>query len=595
LVVGFVVVGFYWAYRAALPKPLKGIPYNRNAIDKLFGDVPEMIGYVMRTKRIFVSAKAAGSSAKIPPPRNIPVLTRRQCWLTSLTSRHQSPIIQAFVQPMGLPWVVVTDPYESQDILLRRTKEFDRSGFFGDLIGGILPEQHIQFISSDDRFKKNRNLINHLMAPTFITQVLGPSLYKAVSTMIKMWELKCSMAEGRPFLAHHDITYMALDTIFMAMFGHPEADSNTTRRLQAVSQLSDLKLPASADEPVEFPEGDIPDIFSAALTLANSVTDTQLSPAPRLTSWIIRKFPYMRKATAIKDQYIRDKVDESLRKINSGDEDPRTALHSVLLRERDVAGKEGRKPDYFKRGIADEFFGFMLAGHDTSATTVAWGVKFLADHPAAQDRLRAELRAALPDAALAKRAPTYPELARAHIPYLDAVVEEVLRHANTIAFVVRRAQQDTTVLGRPIPKGTDVFLMANGAGYLEPNMRLSDAERSPGARRSDSSSSSKTALTGLWDDADISAFKPERWLKTDPETGAEVFDAMAGPQLAFGLGPRACFGKRFALQGLKIQFALIVWHFHLHQTPKELSGYDAVQRFAREPTQCFVRLSNANL
>ncbi|KAK3302989.1 cytochrome P450 [Chaetomium strumarium] len=568
LVVGIVVVGFYWAYRAVLPKPLKGIPYNRNAVDKLFGDVPEMIGYVMRTKRIF-------------------------CWLTSLTSRHQSPIIQAFVQPMGLPWVVVTDPYESQDILLRRTKEFDRSGFFGDLIGGILPEQHIQFTSNDDRFKKNRNLINHLMAPTFITQVLGPSLYKAVSTMIKVWELKCSMAEGRPFLAHHDITYMALDTIFMAMFGHPEADSNTTRRLQAVSQLSDLKLPASVDEPVEFPEGDIPEIFSAALTLANSVTDTQLSPAPRLTSWIIRKFPYMRKATAIKDQYIRDKVDESVRKIHSGDEDPHTALHSVLLRERDVAAKEGRKPDYYKRGIADEFFGFMLAGHDTSATTVAWGVKFLADHPEAQDRLRAELRAALPDAALAKRTPTYAELAKAHIPYLDAVVEEVLRHANTIAFVVRRALQDTTVLGRAIPKGTDVFLMANGAGYLEPNMRLSDAERSPGARRSDSSS--KGALTGLWDDADISAFKPERWLKTDRDSGAEVFDAMAGPQLAFGLGPRACFGKRFALQGLKIQFALIVWHFHLHQTPKALSGYDAVQRFAREPTQCFVRLSNANL
>ena len=35
--------------------------------------------------------------------------------------------------------------------------------------------------------------------------------------------------------------------------------------------------------PVCFPEGDVPDVFSAALTLANSVTDTQLSPAPRQT------------------------------------------------------------------------------------------------------------------------------------------------------------------------------------------------------------------------------------------------------------------------------------------------------------------------
>jgi cytochrome P450 len=496
---------------------------------------------------------------------------------------------------MALPWVVVTDPYECQDILLRRTKEFDRSGFFGDLIGGILPEQHIQFLSNDARFKDNRNLINHLMAPTFINQISGPQLYKAVSTMIKVWELKCSMAEGHPFVAHKDITYMALDTIFAAMFGHPEAESITTLRLRAVSQHEAKRdaLPASVDAPVTFPESELPPIFAAALTLSNSVTDTQLSPLPRQTSWVLRQLPYMKKATAIKDAYIRARVDESVHIMTTDGPStttaPRTALHSVLLRERDVAAKEARTPDYTKRAIADEFFGFMLAGHDTSATTVAWGVKFLADHAAAQDRLRADLRAALPDATRAKRAPTYAELAEARIPYLDAVVEEILRHANTIAFVVRRAMQDTTVLGRVIPAGTDVFLMANGAGYLKPALGVKDGERSPGARVVGGK-----ALTGLWEDGDIGAFKPERWLKREGEGGQEVFDGTAGPSLPFGLGPRGCFGKRFALQGLKIQFALIVWHFHLLKVPQELNSYDAVQKFAQEPTQCFVRLANAN-
>lgn len=45
----------YLVYRAALPKPIPGIPYNKNAASKLFGDVPEMLAYVMRTKRMFVS------------------------------------------------------------------------------------------------------------------------------------------------------------------------------------------------------------------------------------------------------------------------------------------------------------------------------------------------------------------------------------------------------------------------------------------------------------------------------------------------------------------------------------------------------------
>lgn len=55
VLVAVAAIGLYLAYRAILPKPLEGIPYNKDAANKLFGDVPEMMGYVMRTKRIFVS------------------------------------------------------------------------------------------------------------------------------------------------------------------------------------------------------------------------------------------------------------------------------------------------------------------------------------------------------------------------------------------------------------------------------------------------------------------------------------------------------------------------------------------------------------
>ncbi len=53
LIAGVLLV-LYAGYRAVLPKPLPGIPYNKDAASKLFGDVPEMMSYVMRTKRIFV-------------------------------------------------------------------------------------------------------------------------------------------------------------------------------------------------------------------------------------------------------------------------------------------------------------------------------------------------------------------------------------------------------------------------------------------------------------------------------------------------------------------------------------------------------------
>ncbi|KAJ0271001.1 hypothetical protein Brms1b_011065 [Colletotrichum noveboracense] len=540
-----ILVGLIVIRRVLLPKPLAGIPYNEKAASHVLGDIPEMMGYVLRTKRMF-------------------------CWLTSLTTRHKSPIIQAFIKPGSLPWVVLTDPFESQDILLRR-KEFDRSSFFGELIGGILPEQHIQFRSADPKFKRPRNLINHLMAPTFITQVSAPEVYKSISTLIKVWQIKCEQAKGRPFWAHHDITHAALDSIFASSFGLPKSQSITIQQLNAVEQ-SAPEILGGANEEVVFAEGTIPELFAAVLTLTNSVTDTQLSPAPVLTSWVLRKFPYMKKATAVKDGYIRDRITESVQLIEGGKTEPWSALHSVLLREREVAAKEDRKPDYYKRSIFNEFFGFMMAGHDTSATAMAWGVKYLADNPASQDRLRNAMRAALPEAVKEKRAPTYQELIKAQVPYLDAVVEEVL------------------LLGRHIPKGTNVFLMANGPGYLEPHMPVDDKSRSPGARRDQNK-----ALTGAWADDDIAAFRPERWLKHDENAKDEsdwVFDPMAGPTLAFGLGPRGCFGKRLGLQTLKIEIALIVWHFQLLPLPSELNGYEGVQRFAREPTQCYVRLKN---
>ncbi|KAK8038815.1 hypothetical protein PG993_007226 [Apiospora rasikravindrae] len=555
LLFGLLLVGLYLGYCAISPKPLPGIPYNRDAAKKLLGDIPEVMRYIMKKKQIF-------------------------CWLTSLTTRHQSPIVQAFFKPGEWPWVVVTDPYESQDILIRRTKEFDRT-LFKEMIGGS--------------FRSSIRII-----------LSAREVYNSVCTLIKVWQAKCDLAKGRPFSAHHDITYAALDAIFASSFGLPESESITIQRLNAVLEhATQLGMSKDMNEPVEFPQGTIPTIFAAVLTIQDSATITQMSPAPVFASWVLRKLPKMKKAIATKDQYIRDKVSQSVNLIEKSktsaeeQQKPTSALHSVLIREREVAEKEGRRPDYFKRAIADEFFGFTMAGHDTTATATAWGVKYLTDHPAVQETLRAALQRALPDSLAQRRSPTYQELIKAHVPYLDAVVEEITRHANTIAFVARKAMQDTTVLGQRIPKGTDVLLMANGPGYLEPNMRIDedkggDAEnavkRSPGARPG-----SGKSLTSLWDDADIGAFKPERWLKIDPESGTERFDPMAGPNLAFGAGLRGCFGKKLALQALKPQFALFVWNFKLLETPAELNSYDAVQKFAREPTQCYLRLGRADL
>lgn len=619
LLVGALLL-LYLAYWAIIPKPLASIPYNKSSAWSPLGDFPQMVEYILKEKELFVSPFPFRSSAGNTVHTKTALTYKKmladlpcsdvQSWMGSLTEKYNSPIIQVFVHPFAKPWVVVTDPFETQDLLLRRSKDIDRSLFIGELLSGLTSEQHIQFRSDDIRFKRNRNLVNHLMVPSFINRVSGPEAYRCVNLLIQLWKAKCERAQGRPFSAIHDLSHSALDAIAGSLLGLTESESSTWTQLEAIHQapLSKGNVDSkNVEDPITFPDAPIPSFLKSIITLTDSLMITQLSPFPKTTYAIVKMFPFLKNAIATKEAYITSKINKSLALMTSKEDPnqgdmtgslPQNAIHSVLLRERQLAAKEGRQPNYHSRAITDEFVGFLIAGHDTTAVAMAWGVKYLSDHPSVQDRLRSELQAAMPAAFAQKRAPTYDEIVALQrsrhkcCEYLDAVIEEVLRLGNVIDFLLRETLRDTQILGRWIPKGTQLFLVANGPGYVRPSVEVEDAARSPGARK-EGSESGKKKLSGRWDDGYLGEFKPERWLKINPETGSEEFDPLAGPTLAFGLGPRGCYGKRLGMMALRIHFVMIVWWFKLGRCPEELGGYEGLQKFAREPRRCFVRLEDA--
>jgi cytochrome P450 len=200
-----------------------------------------------------------------------------------------------------------------------------------------------------------------------------------------------------------------------------------------------------------------------------------------------------------------------------------------------------------------------------------------------QSKLRSEIRSVLSHAAAEKRIPTVQEITKTTIPYMDAVMEEIIRHSLTEAGVVRTTVVDVEVLGHHIPKGTDVFLMGNGPSIFTPAFQIDDSLRSPSALVAKN-------IVGTWNPDDIADFKPERWLVEGD--GRKVFDAAAGPLLTFGLGPRGCFGRRLAYLELRLVLLLIIWNFELQKCPEGLSGYDAVDKLTHAPQQCYIRLTN---
>jgi len=153
---------------------------------------------------------------------------------------------------------------------------------------------------------------------------------------------------------------------------------------------------------------------------------------------------------------------------------------------------------------------------------------------------------------------------------------------------IRTSTVDTTIFGHRIPKGTEVFLMHNGPGYLSPPLPVDDS------LRSESSLNAKNQV-GQWtpDEEEMKSFRPERWLVQNAETGKEEYDAQAGPHLAFGLGPRGCYGRRLAYLQMRIIIVMMIWNFELKETPAELSGWLAVTKLTRCPRQCYVRLEKA--
>ena len=69
------------------------------------------------------------------------------------------------------------------------------------------------------------------------------------------------------------------------------------------------------------------------------------------------------------------------------------------------------------------------------------------------------------------------------------------------------------------------------------------------------------------------------------------FDPKAGPNLAFSVGPRQCFGKKLAYLQLKIAVTLLLWNFEFGKLPDDMNQDEIVEKMVNLPKDCFVKLA----
>lgn len=236
----------------------------------------------------------------------------------------------------------------------------------------------------------------------------------------------------------------------------------------------------------------------------------------------------------------------------------------------------------------------MIQGHETTATTLAWGVKQLAGNQNVQSELRSALQVAFKS-----KTPSALDILNTSIPYLDGALEEMLRFSNTVPLLVRSATVDTEILGYHIPKGAHIMCNAQ---FMDEPLQVPEELRSP------SSQAAEKRRSGPFCMQELSKFRPERWIET-LEDGSRAFNGSALTRLAFSLGPRGCFGmlgcpscnlilltdaldigRRLAVQELRITLTLLVLNFQFLEISQALDSPSGHQKILRHPQQCYVRL-----
>jgi len=179
----------------------------------------------------------------------------------------------------------------------------------------------------------------------------------------------------------------------------------------------------------------------------------------------------------------------------------RDDLLSVLLLCRDENGIGLTDAE-----VRDQLVAMLLAGHETTATAIAWAVERLVRNPRVLRRLMVSLE-------------------RGETDYMDAVIKETLRSRPPVLGVPRLLAQDATIDGWELPAGTTVGLALpvlhhDAAVYPEPEQ-----------------------------------FRPERFLNgNDPGPGA---------WLPFGGGMRRCPGANMAFFEMRVVLTTILRHVRL--------------------------------
>ncbi len=395
-------------------------------------------------------------TAQLPPGPSVPRVvqmmatwTRPAASLERLRPYGKRITVRLPFQP---PFVMLWDPADIKEIFTA-PPDVLHPGEGARILEPLIGRNSVILLDEDEHLEQRR-----LLLPAFH----GERMQRLTGLMTELAEREvASWPTDEPVALHPRLQRVTLEIILRVVFG-----------LEEGSDLDRLR-----------------DLLTNVLAFTESPLSV-LPPMMRALGWMprLRRFNAQLRDT---DALIFSLIEQRRAEIAAGGGADRDDILSMLLAARHQDGSAMSEQE-----LRDELMTALVAGHETSASQLAWALERLAREPAARARLTQEIDAGESD------------------EYLGATITEILRLRPVLPNAEPRlTTREVEIGGYRYPPG--VVLMASA--YLVHH----DPEIYP----------------------EPHAFRPERFEGTSPGTYTWI---------PFGGGRRRCLGASFAVQEMKV-------------------------------------------
>jgi cytochrome P450 len=379
-----------------------------------------------------------------------------------------------FTLRLKAPVVVVSNPQALQQILTNDTKDFSAPSEGNKAFEPLMGKNSV-IMASGDAHRRQRKL---LMPPFHGDKIRSyvEVINQVTSEIMNRWEV------GKNFDAREGMQAITMRVIMQAVFGIYEGD-----RATELDKLLGSMLDAGGSSPLR------------AAFLVFPVLQKDLGEKSYWGKFLRNK------------QKVYQVLDDEIEERRANPTETRTDVLSMLMAARDEQGEAMSNME-----LSDELITLLTAGHETTATALAWALYLIHKFPQVREKLLAELDSLDENA-------DYSTINK--LPYLNAVCNETLRiYPVAILQFQRKVETPVSLCGHDLEPGTLLY----GSVYL--THQREDLYPEP------------------------KKFKPERFL----ERQFSPYEF-----IPFGAGARRCIGAALAQCEMKLILTKILKNLEL--------------------------------